>query len=109
MVHRAYTFRSVEFQVGMSDSYKCQKFEDWLVSRLKNADDKFEDGILHCKNHIDFRNKPHMAYDFIAPDGCKNYIVMCGESPHVMRDCLLKYMEMTNEQNTLETENTIKW
>ena len=109
MVHRAYTFRDIEFQVGMSDSYKCQKFEDWLVSKLKNVDDVFEDGILHCKNHVDFRNKPHMAYDFIAQDGCKNYIVMCGINPKTMYECLTKFMEMSNEQIPTTTENVIKW
>lgn len=112
MVHRTYTFHSIEFQVGMSSAIACQKYEDWLVSRFKHADDIFEDGILHCKNHIDFRNKPHMAYDFIDLDGCKNYITMCGESSSVLRDCLLKFMELSSQQyveNNEHVQDTIKW
>ena len=112
MVHRTYTFRTIEFQVGMSSAIACQKYEDWLVSRFKHADDIFEDGVLHCKNSIDFRGKPHMSYDFIGLDGDKNYINMCSESAFDLRDCLLKFMELSSQQyveNNEHIQDTIKW
>lgn len=108
MVHKTYTFQSIEFQVGMSSYAAYQKYEDWLVSKFKRSDDVYEDGTLHCKNSIDFRNKPHMAYDFIDLDGNKNYITMCGENIRDLRDSLLKFIELSNQQ-IVENVDTIKW
>ena len=105
MTHRAYTFHSITFQLGMSSEIACQKYEDWLVSRFKHADDIFIEGTLHCKHSIDFCGKPHMSYDFIGLDGCKNYISMCGESALVLHDCLLKFMELSGQQHIENIEN----
>lgn len=109
MVHRTYTFHSIEFQIGMSNTVACQLFEEWLVFRFKCIDDVFEDGTLHCVNSIDFRCKPHLAYDFIAPDGSKNYINMCGENPSDLRESLLKFMELSSQQYVEHTQDVIKW
>lgn len=109
MERRTYTFHSIELQIGMSNAVACQLFEEWLVFRFKRIDDVFEDGTLHCVNSIDFRGKPHMAYEFTGFDGSKNYINMCGENPSDLRECLLKFMELSSPQYVEHTQDTIKW
>lgn len=114
---RAYTFYNIEFQVCISDAYKTRQFEKWLIKKFVRENDVMHpclDGA-HTVNHIDFRCKPHMSFDFIGPDGFKNSIVMCGESVSDMCMCMREFNELvsgttiTFEKEQEENFDVIRW
>ena len=72
-MHRAYTFYDIEFQVGMRDPAQCLQYEKWLVDKFTGHSEfalERPDGY-HVTKSIDFRNKPHLSYDYVGPDGKK--------------------------------------
>lgn len=115
-MHRAYTFYDIELQVGMRDAEKCKQFEKWLVDKFTgNSEFALErpDGY-HVTKSIDFRNKPHLSYDYVGSDGFRNYLVMCGENVSDMCMCMREFNELVSGTTiTFEKEqedpNVIKW
>ena len=115
-MHRAYTFYDIELQVGMHDPAKCLQYEQWLVDKFTgNSEFALErpDGY-HVTTSIDFCNKPHLSYEFVGPDGFRNYLVMCGESVSDMCICLKEFIKLVegttidvNDQQT--NSNVIRW
>ena len=115
-MHRAYTFYDIELQVGMRDPAKCLQYEQWLVDKFtSNSEFALErpDGY-HVTTSIDLRNKPHLSYEFVGPDGFRNYLVMCGESVPDMCTCLKEFIKLV-EGTTIDVNdqqkdpNTISW
>lgn len=111
-MHRAYTFYDIEFQVGMRDAEKCKQYEQWLVNKFA-GDSEFSiegpDGY-HVTKSIDFRNKPHLSYDYVGPDGFRNYLVMCGESVSDMCTCLKEFIKLVEGNTESEKDhNVINW
>ena len=114
-MHRAYTFYDIELQVGMRDADKAKKFEKWLVDKFTgNSEFALErpDGY-HVTKSIDFRNKPHLSYDYVGPDGFRNYLVMCGENVSDMCTCLKEFIKLVEGRIEPEKEqedpNVIRW
>lgn len=115
-MHRAYTFYDIEFQVGMRDADKAKKFEKWLIDKFAREGDVMLsdcDGN-HIVNHIDFRGKPCLSFEFVGPDGFKNYLVMCGENVSDMCMCMREFNELVSGTTiTFEKEqedpNIIRW
>lgn len=115
-MHRAYTFYNIELQVGMRDAEKCKQFEKWLADKFAGDGEFFlerPDGF-HTRNSIDFRNKPHLSYEFTGPDGFKNYLVMCAENVSDMCACMKEFIKLVDgpmidldEQQT--DSNVISW
>lgn len=111
-MYRAYTFYDIELQVGMRDVEKCKQFEKWLVDKFAGDSEfarKSSDGF-HVSKSIDFRNKPHLHYEFVEPDGFKNYLVMCAENVSDMCTCLKEFIKLVNGLIEPEKDpNVISW
>lgn len=115
-MHRAYTFYNIELQVGMRDAEKCKQFEKWLVDKFtSNSEFALErlDGY-HVTTSIDFRNKPHLSYEFTGPDGFKNYLVMCAENVSDMCTCMKEFIKLVDgpsiDLDDQQTDpNVISW
>ena len=114
-MHRAYTFYNIELQVGMRDAEKCLQYEKWLRQIYGNSEFALErPDCYHVTKSIDFRNKPHLSYEFVGPDGFRNYLVMCGESVSDMCTCMKEFIKLVDgpsidfdDQQT--DHNVISW
>ena len=112
-MHRTYTFYDIEFQVGMRDPVKCLQYEQWLVNKFTgNSEFALEgpDGY-HVTKSIDFRNKPHLSYDYVGPDGFRNYLVMCAENVTDMCDSLKEFINVVQDlpAKSDKDPNVISW
>lgn len=115
-MHRAYTFYNIELQVGMRDAEKFKQFEKWLVDKFTCNSEfalKGPDGY-HVTTCIDFRNKPHLSYEFTEPDGFKNYLVMCAENVSDLCTCMKEFIKLVDGQmidvnDQQKDPNTISW
>ena len=109
-MHNCYTFYNIEFQVGMRDA------EKWLIDKFAREDDAMtpEFGGSHVANHIDFRGKPSLSFEFVGRDGFRNYLVMCGENVSDMCMCMREFNELVSGttitfEKEQENPNIIKW
>lgn len=112
-MHRTYTFYDIEFQVGIQDTDKCEQFEKWLVNKFTGSSEfalKGPDGY-HVTTCIDFRNKPHLSYDYVGPDGFRNYLVMCAENVSDMCDSLKEFINVVQglPAESDKDPNAISW
>ena len=115
-MHNCYTFYDIELQIGMRDADKAKQFEKWLIDKFAREGDVMLQGLdcSHAVNHIDFRGKPHLSYEFVGPDGFKNYLVMCAENVSDMCACMKEFIKLVDgpsiDLDDQQTDpNVIKW